>query len=329
MTIADKLQLTLNTKQAIKSALITKGAEPTDVFSTYPALIESLATQGIATPQIIAPMDGAVQVSQQPIITGTLYFSADPDDGHAASTWEFASDSGFTNILHTSGRDTVNLESYDFLANGAEFTESEPVYARVTYESESGIEQTSPVISFDVFVINPGDVIDGDIIVGRHQGDWILVAPATKRALRKWGLYRINLPLPLNPVPDPNTGAYNTDVLTSPAYNSVSDGIGSVGSPAADYCRDMGYDLPNREVLDMIYQNRAIIDSSETTTGGKKLADIVNGGTAASNGYGYVWSSTLGHVTNNAMAHKFTDGNLLSSFRGDPLWVVPVKRISI
>lgn len=321
MATADKLQLTLNTKQAIKSALIAKGAEPADVFSTYPALIESLATTGIATPQIIAPMNGAVQVSQQPIITGTLYFSADPDDPHAASTWEFASDSGFANILHTSGRDTVNLESYDLSAAGYKLPGDTIVYVRLTYESQSGIEQTSPVTSFQITDMYLGAVIDGDIVFSQLGGYWLLAAPATKRAQRKWGLYGTDTSLPNNPSPDPNDGVYNTDVLTSSTYNSVNDGQGSTGAPAADYCRSLGEDyfLPNQEELNEVFLNKDVIDEADTSGGANTLASF---------GTTYVWSSTE-HSSALARIQSFSVGGQGGAYKHDEYWVVPLWKIAV
>lgn len=48
-TITDKLNLLLNTKQEIKSALIEKGQNVTDVFSTYPEKIRAIEAGGIDT----------------------------------------------------------------------------------------------------------------------------------------------------------------------------------------------------------------------------------------------------------------------------------------
>jgi hypothetical protein len=33
-----------------------------------------------------------------------------------------------------------------------------------------------------------GAVIDGDIVAGQHEGQWLLVAPASKRIIAKWGV---------------------------------------------------------------------------------------------------------------------------------------------
>ena len=57
-TTADKLNLLLNTKADIKNALIEKGQEVSDVFSTYPDKIRA-----IKTGYITATDDGAGNVT--------------------------------------------------------------------------------------------------------------------------------------------------------------------------------------------------------------------------------------------------------------------------
>lgn len=49
MTIADELTLLKSTKASIKEKLINKDLEPTDVFSTYPTLINELSNQQTMT----------------------------------------------------------------------------------------------------------------------------------------------------------------------------------------------------------------------------------------------------------------------------------------
>ena len=49
MAIADELALLKSTKASIKEKLINKDLEPTDVFSTYPTLIDELSNQKTMT----------------------------------------------------------------------------------------------------------------------------------------------------------------------------------------------------------------------------------------------------------------------------------------
>lgn len=49
MAIADELNELKQTKASIKEKLINKDLEPTDVFSTYPALIDELSNQQTMT----------------------------------------------------------------------------------------------------------------------------------------------------------------------------------------------------------------------------------------------------------------------------------------
>lgn len=49
MAIADELTLLKSTKASIKEKLINKDLEPTDVFSTYPTLMDELSNQQTMT----------------------------------------------------------------------------------------------------------------------------------------------------------------------------------------------------------------------------------------------------------------------------------------
>lgn len=49
MAIADELNELNQTKASIKERLINKDLEPTDVFSTYPTLIDKLSNQQTMT----------------------------------------------------------------------------------------------------------------------------------------------------------------------------------------------------------------------------------------------------------------------------------------
>lgn len=51
MAIADELNELKQTKASIKEKLINKDLEPTDVFSTYPTLIDELSNQATLTQQ--------------------------------------------------------------------------------------------------------------------------------------------------------------------------------------------------------------------------------------------------------------------------------------
>ena len=55
MAIADELNELKQTKASIKEKLINKDLEPTDVFSTYPTLIDELSNQQTMT---LAEYDG-------------------------------------------------------------------------------------------------------------------------------------------------------------------------------------------------------------------------------------------------------------------------------
>ena len=290
----------------------------------------------VAIPFIIAPLDGATNVAKSPIITASQFRGIKTDgtaDTHVASYWQVATDAAFTNIVYQSGRTTTDLTSIDLAAKGVTLDAGQK-YARVAYEGqEGGISDNSPVVGFDVLAIGPGATIDGDIVVGQLNGFWILAAPATKRAIRRHGLYGTDTTLPnitSAATPDPNSGTYNTDALTSATYANVNDGKGSIGAPAAKYCRfelDKAYDLPNKEELNFLYQNRAAIDAADTSGGAATLASIDSSETAA-NGYGRIWSSTV-FSSNSAWTQRFSSGTQSGNPKNGEYWVVPVRRISV
>jgi hypothetical protein len=295
---------------------------------------------GIAIPQILSPVNGASDVDQSPIITASTFNGIKEDstaDVHAASFWSFYSDVNLSNALHTSGRDTTNLTSYDLSVAGVSFDGGQQVFAKVEYEGENGALAASSTAVFSVIAITEGGLMDGDIVIGQRGGYWLLAAPANKRVLRRWGLYGTDTTLPNNPVPDPNSGVHNTDALTSATYSSVNDGQGSIGAPAAEYCRSLGADyfLPNREDLDLVQQNQAAIDAADpTVTGASAQPTLANIGAGSardgsnSRSTPWVWSSTE-FSSDYARRQRLSDGHESYGSKNYEFWVVPVRRVPV
>jgi hypothetical protein len=164
---------------------------------------------------------------------------------------------------------------------------------------------------------------DGGIIFAQEGGDWLVVAPASLRQTKAWGLRGIDTSLPnwtygnnttITPT-DPNSSKYNTDVLTSSTYKLINDGYGNLGSPAAEYCRSVGYDLPNARDLGLISNNRSQIEALDTT-----------GNLPAS---GNVWASTE-YDSESAWVHHFGDGKWYRYYgRSGSAMVIPFKRIPV
>lgn len=104
----------------------------------------------VQTPQIVSPLNGAVDVNPTPMLTGSAFIGrveGGAPDAHAASYWEIASDSQFANLIHTSGRVTDALTVYDLAAVPLTFEPETRFYARVRYESATGLLSAwSPVI---------------------------------------------------------------------------------------------------------------------------------------------------------------------------------------
>lgn len=113
-----------------------------------------------------------------------------------------------------------------------------------------------------------GEVLaNGYIVAGQMpNGDWIAVAPASQRAFRFWissGDNNSNSTLPLfADGQDTNTGKHNTDELVAL----------SQPHEAALYARSQGGDLPSRPELEVIYQNRNIIDAADGSAAGSSYS---------------------------------------------------------
>lgn len=135
MTTAARLQLTLDTKGAIKTALQSKGLTPNDVFSTYPAEIDQLFGEGIVTPALIEPVDGATGIVPGSVVLRSTVFASLPQGSLSQlwAQWQIASDSDFNTVVFDSGSDFTNLSSInvpgDILNPGTTY------YARVRHEA--------------------------------------------------------------------------------------------------------------------------------------------------------------------------------------------------
>lgn len=168
--------------------------------------------------------------------------------------------------------------------------------------------------------IQIGDILpDGGIVFGQEGGDWLVVAPASQRRIMRWGLINLDTSLPNvgsgSPPNDPNSSKYNTDVLTSPTYSSVTSG-GSLqervtGAPAAEHCRSIGYDLPNAKDLQLIYNNRTQIDALDSS------GDLPAGT--------YIWSSSESGSSNAWRLYGTATWQKADKYGGN--WVIPFKRI--
>lgn len=136
MTTAARLQLTLNTKQNIKTALENKGRTPSDVFSTYPAEIDAISTgigDGAVVPAIVMPQDGATGIIKTKVTLTATAFASIPATKYAQdwAQWQIATDSGFGDVIFDSGEDSSNLQSID--VPGGIIPAGTKLYARVRY----------------------------------------------------------------------------------------------------------------------------------------------------------------------------------------------------
>ena len=107
--------------------------------------VEPFTTESIANPTIISPLDNATGVAVGVTITSSA-FNTNGNSRHATSTWEVATDAGFTNIVRSSVNSGANLTSYTVTPDLAFLTQ---YFVRVRYTTDSGYTTTnSPVVRF-------------------------------------------------------------------------------------------------------------------------------------------------------------------------------------
>lgn len=110
---------------------------------------------------IIAPLNNSTGIPFQPIIQGSAFQG---DGEHAASYWQIATDSGFTNLIYDGGRETTRLLQLNTAEVGVTLLASTQYYVRVKYESSFGLETAwSSVVGFTVRVAGISGTLDSFI----------------------------------------------------------------------------------------------------------------------------------------------------------------------
>ncbi len=102
-------------------------------------------TEAINTPSIISPSNNAIINNIEYIFLSSAFTVTNGTDTQAASNWEIAIDSGFTNIAFSSMNSTTNLTSWTVTG----LVEDTVYYVRVQYISIANvISSWSPTITF-------------------------------------------------------------------------------------------------------------------------------------------------------------------------------------
>lgn len=131
-------------------------------------------TDGINRPEIATPIDGAVDIMAQPLITASQYVgTGTAEDAHAGTHWQIATDSLFENLVVDTGLDIVALTTLDLAAKNITLN-SGPHYVRVRYESTTGmLSEWSPTVQF--LVNNDVQALPSDVLyqVSRSATDGI------------------------------------------------------------------------------------------------------------------------------------------------------------
>lgn len=123
-TIAENLQTLVNHKEAIKTALETKGKEPTDKLSTYAGLIDELENEEQIT-YVLTNADGTKRAYAVKSAEQAIKLTATPNDIRLGTT-------AVTNAGYTEGE--KDIPSYQTIAGkkiiqaGEEVKISQPIY---------------------------------------------------------------------------------------------------------------------------------------------------------------------------------------------------------
>jgi len=179
-----------------------------------------------------------------------------------------------------------------------------------------------------------GDVVDGDIVFAEdafEPGMFLAAAPAIKRTVKKWGLYRVDTVLantPSSAVQDPKCGSYNTDVLCSLQYAGQTDSAGNLGCPAAQHCHDIGYFLPNHQQLKLLISRAATIDAADSSGGPATISAIRAYAAGLPDGNGGFWSSSEGDSWLNAVWISFWGSTNVMYDKRTPSWILPVRKVA-
>lgn len=282
----------------------------------------AIGAMSIAKPSTVTPVNGATGVIERPTFSLSAFttYPAGSDTLQSSSVRVFNAANGQV-WESTKPAGQQHVMPADILQEGALYRWQGKHTGNTLGDSEWS-ELASFTTAQSFFGI--GTVLpDGGIVFAQQGGDWLVCAPATMRAVRKWGLYNTDTVLPNNPSPDPNTGRYNTDILTSSQYSSINDGHGSIGAPAAEYARSQGYDLPNREELAAVWNNRALIDAADVSGGSATLATI-----GADSSVSNAWTSTE-QSTVAAFCQAFGQFGTQAENKSSERWVVSIRRIPI
>jgi len=292
-----------------------------------------IAPSGVVAPVVLSPVNGAVDIVESPIITLSEFaaYPANFDIEQSVSVRIIDDEGGIAWQLLDQPPGTVFAVPAGVLSSGKTYRPQGRYRGTVLgYGEWSGLGGSFTTVgSFGPS--GTGTLYEGDIVVGQMDGDWVIAAPATKRILAKWGLYNTDTSLvniTNTNTPDPNTGAQNTDVLVSASYNSIVDGDGVTGSPAAEYARSNGYDLPNKQEIAFIWDNRDTIDSADESGGANSFSAIrasqVGGGKQS------IWTSSEKGLSEAITFSGGSDNGFTGyQWKYNVCWVIPVRRIPV
>lgn len=278
--------------------------------------------ENIVQPKILTPINDATDVAAPVIVTSTEYESRPAGIGtHSKSHWKLTSDFAGTNVLWQSFDDAVNLTEITLDKSLFDFETIYYIHLR-HFSAALGYSEWSLPSKFttsDEFMIEVGDLVDGDLVIGMLNGYHLLVAPASKRSFELW-----SDKLTLTGIVDVNNGTANTATLVSLDTSTPNQKF-----PAAVYCNNLGYYLPASNELSVITNDIAtIIDAADTTATANPDFKILK---PSVNDQRMAWSSTELY-DRYARCKRVNNWSFqLSNYHKsiEPQFTIPFKRIPV
>lgn len=317
-------ELTLPASAGSGSLIITATAQGVQADPVTVSFAYNEAS--VVTPTILTPAHGLTGVVLAPVIT-TSEYATNPDhyDTHEKSRFRISLVDG--TIVWDSG------EVSDLTATTVVDDLPAETLLDVTVQHKGALlgwgDWSEPSRFTTGSAMSPGSKIykDGvltDIVIGQHNGEWILLRVSADWGQNiKHGLRGTDTQLPnitSAATPDPWGGQRNTDTLID-LYDSVNDGYGSVGPPAARFCRALGpeYFLMDKDQLKFVVDNQSIFTAADDSGGALSFASI---------GSGWIWSSSE-YSSSSSWVVRPSGGSVDYHHRTYGRFVVPARSISV
>lgn len=241
----------------------------------------TIEAAGVLTPSVVKPVNNAVGIGAMPILTATAFATVGQSDTHQSTDWEiWTGPNGSGTLVWSSEADAVNLTQLMVPAGSLQVNRR--YYPRVRFRGAAlGISAWSDIVSFTTAAsFAPtaiGDYYQGGYFVGNIQvGAEIYAVLMAPKASGETSLVFVSPKQNEDTWYSPNDSVANTDALVrqSSAAGSWARGLTIDGFG--------GWQVPAREVLELMYRNAKPDASANNTATGSNADSIPAGSNYAS-----------------------------------------------